>query len=202
MESRSVAPGLASGRLERMVGGLFGGALCLLSVLVVAEVVMRKLFLVSLQGVDELSGYVLAGTASLAFFMALIDRAHMRIDIFYAKLPAALRLASDGFAVTAMAVGACVILAMGWITFAESREFNSVSQTPWATPMVIPQAIWLFTLLPFVGYAVLGSVRWGLALIRRDERGLSMFRAKGSDDELREQLQAIDARASDIRREH
>lgn len=202
MESRSVAPGLSSGRLERAVGWLFGSALCLLSVLVVAEVVMRKFFLVSLQGVDELSGYVLAATASLAFFMALMDRAHMRIDIFYSKLPPFLRLGSDGLAVMAMAAGACVIWAMGWITFAESREFNSVSQTPWATPMVIPQGVWLVTLLPFVGLAVVGWVRWVRALIRGDERALSMFRAKGSEDELREQLQAIDARASDLRKEH
>jgi hypothetical protein len=68
--------------------------------------------------------------------------------------------------------------------------------------MVIPQGVWLVTLLPFVGLAVVGWVRWVRALIRGDERTLSMFRAKGSEDELREQLQAIDARASDLWKEH
>jgi TRAP-type C4-dicarboxylate transport system permease small subunit len=174
--------------------------LCLLSGLVVAEVLLRKIFLVSLQGIDELSGYVLATTASLAFFLALADRAHMRIDILYARMPATLRRASDGIALLSVAASACMLVTMGWITFAESREFNSLSQTPWATPMVIPQSIWLISLLPFMGLSILSLFRWTGALLRGDRAVLSEFHAKGSDDELMDQLRALDERGESLPR--
>lgn len=181
--------------IQRILAWVFGLALCLLSGLVVAEVLMRKILLISLQGVDELSGYVLASTASLAFFLALADRAHMRIDILYARMPLLLRRLSDGLALLALAASACLLVVMGWITFSESREFNSVSQTPWATPMVIPQSIWLAALLPFLGLAALSLLRWVGALIRGDRTVLAEFQAKGSDDELKEQLRALDERS-------
>jgi TRAP-type C4-dicarboxylate transport system permease small subunit len=187
--------GPTSAGLQVILAWVFGLALCLLSGLVVAEVLMRKILLISLQGVDELSGYVLAATSSLAFFLALADRAHMRIDILYAMMPLLLRRISDGLAVLAIAAGACLLVAMGWITFAESREFNSVSQTPWATPMVIPQSIWLAALVPFMGLSLLSLLRWTGAAIRRDRSVLAEFRAKGSEDELEEQLRALDERS-------
>ena len=174
--------------------------MCSLSALVVTEVLLRKIFLVSLQGIDELSGYVLATTASLAFFLALADRAHMRIDILYARMPAAMRRVSDGIALLSIAASACLLVTMGWITFAESREFNSVSQTPWATPMVIPQSIWLVALLPFMGLSILSLFRWTGALLRRDRAILSEFHAKGSEDELKEQLRALDERGDSLPR--
>lgn len=191
---RGAARSASASRFQQAIAWLFGIALCLLSGLVVAEVLLRKIFLVSLQGIDELSGYVLATTASLAFFLALADRAHMRIDILYARMPVGLKRLSDGIALLSVAASACLLVTMGWITFAESREFNSVSQTPWATPMVIPQSIWLFTLLPFMGLSLLSLLRWTGALLRGDRAVLSEFRAKGSEDELKEQLRALDER--------
>jgi TRAP-type C4-dicarboxylate transport system permease small subunit len=185
-----------SARLERAIAWLFGGALCMLSLVVVIEVLLRKGLLVSLQGVDELSGYVLAVVAALAFFMAMLDRGHMRIDIFYAMMPRPVRLFSDGLAVLSMAVGAVLVGWMAWITLSESREFNSVSQTPWATPMVIPQTVWLLALLPFVLLALVSLLRFAGALIRRDAAGLAPFVAKGSEDELQEQLQALQERGT------
>jgi TRAP-type C4-dicarboxylate transport system permease small subunit len=195
MENSQKSSGSSAPGFELMMAWVFGLALCLLSGLVVAEVLMRKILLISLQGVDELSGYVLAATSSLAFFLALADRAHMRIDILYAMMPLLLRRISDGLAVLAIAASACLLVAMGWITFAESREFNSVSQTPWATPMVIPQSIWMAALLPFMVLSLLSLLRWTGAVVRGNKVALAEFRAKGSEDELEEQLRALDERS-------
>lgn len=194
MSASSSAAVPAARRFQVLVAWLFGLSLCLLSLTVAAEVLMRKFFLVSLQGVDELSGYALAVSAALGFFLALGDGGHMRIDIFYARLSATLRLLSDGLSVIAMATAAVLIFWMGWITFSESREFNSVAQTPWATPMVIPQSVWLVAMLPFLAAALYGFLRWLWALLRADRRMLAEFRAKGSDDEVQEQLQALSER--------
>jgi len=194
MSASSSASASASRRFQIVVAWLFGLSLCLLSLTVAAEVLMRKFFLISLQGVDELSGYALAVTAALGFFLALGDGGHMRIDILYARLSATLRLLSDGMAVIAMAGAAVLIFWMGWITYSESREFNSVSQTPWATPMVIPQSIWLVAMLPFLLASLYALFRWLWALLKADRRTLGEFRAKGSDDEVQEQLQALSER--------
>ena len=54
---------------------------------------MRKVLNRSLQGVDELGGYVLAVGTGLSFAAALLARAHIRIDVIHERLPRALRVA-------------------------------------------------------------------------------------------------------------
>lgn len=182
---------------ETLAGVFFGVALCALSLLVSVEVVLRRFFLISLQGVDELGGYVLAVITAIGFVLALVDRAHMRIDIFYARFPRAVRRLLDGLAAAMMAASALLLLWMAWITLDESILFNSVSQTPWATPMVIPQSVWLAALVPFAGWAGWIFVRWAHAYARRDAAMLDEFAAKGSTDELQQELAHLSQRRLD-----
>ena len=56
------------------------------AVLVTVDTIARKLLNFSFQGTDELGGYALAVGSSLAFTVALIERAHIRIDLLHAKL--------------------------------------------------------------------------------------------------------------------
>lgn len=181
-------------RFEVWAGAAFGAAFCLLSGLVFLETILRKFFSISLQGVDELGGYVLAVTAALSFSLALCDRAHMRIDIFYRMFPVIVRRLLDGVAILMTALVAFIVLWMGWITLKESILFKSVSQTPWATPMVIPQSIWLATLLPFFLLSLWGLMRWGYGMVRRDDQILAEFAPKGAQDELTEQVELLHQR--------
>jgi TRAP-type C4-dicarboxylate transport system permease small subunit len=183
------------GRVETGIAVIFGLALCLLSLLVSLEVILRRFFLISLQGVDELGGYILAVASAIGFFLALMDRAHMRIDILYGRLPLAVRRILDGLAAAMMALSAVLLFWMAWITLDESMLFQSVSQTPWATPMVIPQSVWLATLAPFTLLAVWILVKWIVAFVRRDAAALNRFSAKGSTEELQEQLASVSERA-------
>ncbi|MEZ5722314.1 MAG: TRAP transporter small permease subunit [Paracoccaceae bacterium] len=75
-------------RIATWISRLFGVALLFLSGFVALETMMRKLFNTSLQGADELGGYVLAFGASAAFVVALIDRAHVRIDVLHQRFRA------------------------------------------------------------------------------------------------------------------
>jgi TRAP-type C4-dicarboxylate transport system permease small subunit len=181
-------------RFEVWAGAAFGAAFCLLSALVFLETILRKFFSVSLQGVDELGGYVLAVTAALSFSLALCDRAHMRIDIFYRLFPLVIRRLLDGLAMLMTALVAFIVVLMGWITLKESILFKSVSQTPWATPMVIPQSIWLATLLPFLLLSFWGLLRWGYGMVRQDDQILGEFAPKGTQDELTEQVELLHQR--------
>ena len=181
-------------RFEVWAGAAFGAAFCLLSALVFLETILRKFFSVSMQGVDELGGYVLAVTAALSFSLALCDRAHMRIDIFYRLFPLVIRRLLDGLAMLMTALVAFIVVLMGWITLNESILFKSVSQTPWATPMVIPQSIWLATLLPFLLLSFWGLLRWGYGMLRQDDQILGEFAPKGTQDELTEQVELLHQR--------
>ena len=69
--------------------GILGGYGCLgLSFLIVYEIFARKLFNHSLQGVDEIGGYVVAITGTFGMALAALERAHTRIDVLLLRLPA------------------------------------------------------------------------------------------------------------------
>ncbi|MCT7656099.1 TRAP transporter small permease [Oceanimonas sp. NS1] len=120
-------------RIEQMASMAFGGMFLLLSLLIAVETLLRKFFKISLQGVDELSGYALAVGATLAFTIALFGRAHMRIDIFHERLPKGLQSVLNWLSALFM----CGLgLFMVWVcvnVVLETLDYGSTSQTPWAT---------------------------------------------------------------------
>ncbi len=69
-----------AGRVSTWAAWLSGGLLFLTAVLIAVEVVLRKVFALSLGGADEISNYVLAVTSSWTFGYALLRKAHIRID--------------------------------------------------------------------------------------------------------------------------
>src|SRR5688500_5811423 len=91
-------------RLESLAATLFGVAFLALAAAVTVEVIMRKVFNRSLQGVDELGGYILAIAGALSFAVALAARAHIRIDIVHDRLPRLLRITLNLLAAVAIVV--------------------------------------------------------------------------------------------------
>lgn len=177
-------------RLETMISMVFGGIFVLLSLAVAAETLLRKLFGASLQGVDELGGYALAVGATLAFSMALLGRAHMRIDIFHERLPRLLQALLNWLSALLMALFALVLLWTCLQVLIETREYGSTAQTPWATPLQYPQTAWLIGIALFgllaTGYALRAS--WLLLAKRIDELNVE-FHPKGVTEELKEELE-------------
>lgn len=139
-------PNLFSRALARTIDTLVlavGWWLILLSVLTCVEMVTRKLFSFSLQGVDEVGGYTLAITGAIGFSYTLITRGHTRIDFLVSKLPAQWRSPLNTLAMVTLAGLAVFAVMRGWVVLSESIEFQSHSTTPLQTPMWIPQALWL-----------------------------------------------------------
>ena len=79
-------------KLEAIAATIFGLAFLVLAGAVATETIMRKVFNRSLQGVDELGGYILALAGATSFAVALVARAHIRIDLVHDHLPLALRV--------------------------------------------------------------------------------------------------------------
>lgn len=136
-------------RLANAIARLFGMVMVALAILVTIETVARKFFGLSLQGVDELGGYALAVTSSLAFTLALIDRAHIRIDLLHNLLPGFLQRPLNWLSILVLAAFALLLAWTGWLALEETIEFRSTAPTPWATPLVWPQSAWFCGLLLF-----------------------------------------------------
>lgn len=134
-----------------------GWVLMAISALTCVEIVGRKLFGKSLQGVDELGGYTLAIVASIGFAQALVTRSHTRIDFLIVKLGAKARAWLNVFAIVTLALMAVFAAWKGSAVLLESIEFRSRSTSPLQTPMWIPQGLWL------VGLAVFAAVSAALA---------------------------------------
>lgn len=129
-------------RANHLVALILGGAVVATVFFVLIDVVGRKTGLGSLGGSDEISGYVMAAVASWGLACALLDRAHVRIDLIRQ------RLGSDGQAlmdIFAMIVANGVILLIAyhsWPVLQKTIERNSHANTPLETPLWIPQGIW------------------------------------------------------------
>lgn len=121
------------------------------------EMVSRKLFAFSLQGIDEVGGYTLAVTSAIGFSHTLITRGHTRVDFLLSRLPVALRATLNWLAMTTLAAFALFALYRGSNVLSESIEFQSTATTPLQTPMWIPQSLWL------LGYALFAVIATWMA---------------------------------------
>lgn len=146
-----------------------GGLLLVATVImIVTEIALRNLLGTSLGASTELSGYVLAISASWAFAHSLLLKAHIRIDVVYLQLPQALRAAMDVVALVAFAAFSIVFARAAWSVAAESFSRGSLANTPLETPLWIPQSLWFLGLIWFALAAILLLLRVLLALLDHD----------------------------------
>lgn len=181
--------------LERFAAIVFGFAFLGLAFAVAAETTMRKVFNRSLQGVDELGGYVLAIGAGLSFALALLSRAHIRIDVVHDHLPRFLRVLMNILAIPALAACAFGVLAMGWIALQDTIQFSATAQTPWATPLKYPQSLWVAALAIFALVAAVETIKLlGLVFTGRFDEIDKRYGPRGTKEELADELADIKAR--------
>ena len=136
-------------RLLRLVDAIahagvwFGGALLLVVAIVVGvDVTLRKALAISLGGADEIAGYALAISSAWAFSFTLLRRSHIRIDFIYNHCPAAVRHALDLLALVAVAGFSALLAWRAFGVLGTSLALNARANTPWATPLWIPQSVW------------------------------------------------------------
>lgn len=144
--------------LERLtgIGAIMVGWACLgLSGLIGFEILARKVFRFSVQGADELGGYVLAITAAFGFSYALVHRAHTRIDVLLGAFGDGVRAPLNLLSMLSIAGFAGFVAWHAWEALSESLSFGSLASTPLRTPLWIPQAIWVLGLAVFAAVALL-----------------------------------------------
>ncbi len=155
-------------------GVWMGGALMfLISGLIGVEVLLRKLFAISIGGADELSSYVLAISCSWAFGFSLLRKAHIRIDILHARLPAVLRAGLDILSLLIFLLYLCPLVYYASLVFSTSFARQSTANTPLQTPLWIPQGAWLAGLIVFLLTIVVLLVATTARLYGKDLAGAS-----------------------------
>ena len=187
--------------LEKLFAGLAaaaGWSLLALAFIVSAEIILRKFFAFSLQGADEIGGYILAIASAVGFSYCLASRAHIRIDIIVAHVPIRARVVLDLVAFVFLNIFVWSLIWRASVVALQSYEFSAIAATPLATPLIIPQILWCLALLLFgvlalgrlvVSVVRLSTGRWESALI---ELGSSAL-----ERELEHELAASKARVSD-----
>lgn len=152
MTGRPLALAARVSRLAVLAGGL---GLIVVAFLVTLEVVLRKVFLIGLSMATEVSAYVLAVGTAWAYGYALLQRNHVRVDALVRLLPRRLLVWVDLLALVALTWFAGLLVWYGYGVLAASLARDSRAMTPLATPMWIPQGLWLLGLAVFLLTCVL-----------------------------------------------
>ncbi|WP_395059166.1 TRAP transporter small permease subunit [Polaromonas sp.] len=175
--------------IESVLATVFGGIFLLLAGVVAVETISRKVFNVSLQGADELGGYALAVGSTIAFSLALMGRNHIRVDVFHEKFPRAMQAFLNWFSIVTLASFGAFVAWIATKVITDTLAYGSTAQTPWATPLIWPQAVWYAGLAIFAlvatGFALRAS--W-LLLTGRVDLLNHDFHPKSAKEELKEEL--------------
>lgn len=167
------------------------GAMLLLMIAIgiTVEVLLRKILNTSLGGMDELASYGFAIFTSLAFSVATIARANIRIDVVRALLPKGFRITLDLIAQMALIgfVGFLTWRATLLVSASWANETKAI--TPLATPVAWPQTAWLAGLVIFVTLLVVMFALSLRALIRGDANAFASLAAPvGEMDEINSEV--------------
>ncbi|WP_146586637.1 TRAP transporter small permease subunit [Puniceibacterium confluentis] len=172
---------------ERILKWLALGAgyvLLIQAVVTAFEIVSRKLFNHSFQGVDELGGYALAIAGAVGFGYAAITCAHTRIDLLLSKLPLAGRAVLHVLAAFVLMIVASGMFWYGLRSLRQSISFGAISTTPLQTPLWIPQGIWVTGLALFLLITVVIAGRCVILFSRRDFAAIEMqMKAKSQEQQ-------------------
>ena len=163
------------------------------SFIIGTEVILRKVFLLSLGGADEMASYALALGTVWALSFALLHRSHIRVDALYQHLPKHLCALLDVLALVSVLAFASVLAWYGFDVWFTSWEFEATANTPLGTPLWIPQGLWVLGLFSFVLTTLLLLTRALGALLRKDlDTVQQLAGTRTVDEELREEIEAVE----------
>ncbi len=146
-----------------------GGALTIASVLLISfDVLARKFFGFNTGGADELSSYAFAISTSWALAFATLQRANVRVDVLYQKLPLRLSAFLDWISLVALGVFMTFLTWYAMDVVSASWVQKSAANTTLATPLWIPQGLWFVGLVWMCIVLALMLVRASTALVTGD----------------------------------
>ena len=182
-------------RFINIISWLFGLLLIGLSLFVTLETIMRKVFGASLQGADELGGYVLAVSGARAFTIALSERAHIRIDLLYSRFSPKVQAFLSWLASLSLALFGLFVARYIWTVIRDTLSYNSTAPTAWSTPLIYPQTVWYIAMLIFTAASLWAFARASRLFFSGQFDLLNKeFHPKTAQEELAEELSDLERR--------
>ena len=160
-------------RIAQVAVWIGGGAHLAAAIMVTIDVVLRKIFSITMSGSDEMSGYVFAAGTTWAYSYCVLHRSNIRIDAVYNLLPRRLCGVLDIVGVVLLLIFNAVLTRHAWEAFATSYVRDSVSITTLATPLWIPQLFWVIGLIAFQITLVFVAVYATLRYWQRDDAAVN-----------------------------
>ena len=160
-------------RIAQIAVWIGGGAHLAAAIMVTIDVVLRKVFSITMSGSDEMSGYVFAAGTTWAYSYCLLHRSNIRIDAVYNLLPRRLCGLLDIVGVTLLLIYNAVLTRHAWEAFTTSYVRDSVSITTLATPLWIPQLFWVIGLIAFQLTLIFVAVYAALRYWQRDDAAVN-----------------------------
>ena len=156
-------------RISKMLTSVVCIALILCVIVLCVEIVLRKVWSVSIPGAHEYSEYFLAILSTIGLSQALLEQAHIRIDLLYRHVNTAFRKALDAIALVSLSSVAVMLTYFAYPVLSKSINNNALANTPLATPLWIPQSIWFAGLVWFATVSIFLSLYAAYLLIRKDD---------------------------------
>lgn len=175
---------------------VFGYGLLIYSIALTWEIVARKLLNISVPGLDEVGGFMLAIGAALGASYSMAMRAHTRVDVFLVMMPIGAQRILNALALVAMAAFACFAAWRGVAVLLDTIEFQSTSPNL-QQPLWLPQLAWVVGLALFAAIAVAYAVH-ALWLLSTGNPALNRFYGPLTvKDEVDGELRALKVRSEE-----
>jgi TRAP-type C4-dicarboxylate transport system permease small subunit len=186
-------------RLVEPVAGVlaivFGYGLLIYSIALSWEIVARKLLSISVRGIDEIGGFMLAIGAAVGASYSMAMRAHTRVDVFLVRMPHSVQRLLNTLALVAMAAFAVFAAWRGVAVLLDTIEFQSTSPNL-QQPLWAPQLAWVIGLSLF-GIIASAYALHALWLLVTGDPALNRFYGPLTvEDEVEGELQALKARGA------
>ena len=154
-------------RSNRVIALAVGLLLIATILFILLDIILRQ-FGRSFGGSEEISGYVMAGVASWGLAFALLEQAHVRIDLVRLKLRPMGKALLDLLAILALAGTAGVIAFHAWSVLSKTLQRGSTANTVLETPLWIPQSVWFAGWVWFALSSCLLALLATALLVQRD----------------------------------
>lgn len=147
--------GSVTGRIARLGLEAAGWAYLAMTVLVCVDVVGRRMMGFSTAATTEIGGYLLAVGIAWGLAGTLVERAHIRIDVFVQGASLRGRVALHLFALALMTAAAAFAVYGSVQVALDSWQLGATDLTPLRIPLALPQGLWA---LGIAGFALTSLV--------------------------------------------
>lgn len=171
--------------LARISGWICGLLLTVSAFLIGLDIALREIFVITLGGANELSGYALAVSSSWGCTVALVHRMHVRIDSVYTHLSPRIRAFLDIVGLGALIYFLMFVTYYAYKVLEQSIESNTHSISALGAPLAIPQAVWFAGFVVFLAVAAVYLLRAILAFAKGDLRRVrELLGARSVEEEM------------------